>query len=917
MDAARPRHSAVGDRRSDRGREWEPSDDGGLSGEARGAGDRVGEPVVERGWSSRAKDQGWAYESAWGGEVGGEPRFGNAGWRDRGPGDVGWRDLGAGGAGRRDLDAGDEGWRGVGAGGEGWRGLGAGGAGSRGVGAGGAGWRDLGTGGAGWRDLGAGGAGWRDLGPGGMGWRGLRDRGVGFGAESGKRRLSGGRRRGLVVVAAVAGLVDLGLWALDRDGFGGLPAAYWLMGVLAVVVDARPYVVANRRASSVVLPSICFTFAIDLAWGFGAALAVQTLAVTVAGMRLRQPVRRVVHLAVQHAVALAAAAGVAGIFSLHIGAKPGWDDALLTVAAASAWILARYGLAAVVARLLSPPARRKRRRGVEVLATAALLLLGPVVLATAQVGLAFVPLVLLALHAVHRMVRSSGESERAERVDALTGLPNRRALAASLQERGQLALLLLDLDRFRTINDALGHTVGDRLLVEVARRLADVVPAHDLVVRLGGDEFAVLATRVDGAPGARRLAHHLVEALNRPFALDGVPIDMTASIGIALRDCGHDDRYDDNDDDDCDHGRLVDDRQDDDRQVGDRKNQGRGSDGRANGGRGSGGRRDGERRDGERRDGGRRDGGWRRGERDDEAMLREAEAAMYDAKQRGDQIAVYGPDAAHHSPDRLALLGDLRRALREGAPDDGIMLFYQPQIAIATGEVVGVEALLRWQHPERGMIGPEELIRVAEPTPAMRLLTERVLHDVTVQVARWRDAGRRLRASVNVSVRDLHSGDIAERIDELLRSYAVPADLLQLEITESALMADPHRVLKTITRLDRMGIAISLDDFGTGYSSLQHLRRLPLSEVKIDRSFVLGMASDRGDAAIVRSVIDLAEALGLRAVAEGVEDERTWRLLAAAGCHAAQGWFHARPMPAADLDDWLARYRPLRPVGMS
>jgi EAL domain-containing protein (putative c-di-GMP-specific phosphodiesterase class I) len=298
-------------------------------------------------------------------------------------------------------------------------------------------------------------------------------------------------------------------------------------------------------------------------------------------------------------------------------------------------------------------------------------------------------------------------------------------------------------------------------------------------------------------------------------------------------------------------------------------------------------------------------------------MLREAEAAMYDAKQRGDQIAVYGPDAAHHSPDRLALLGDLRRALRDGAPDDGITLFYQPQIAIATGEVVGVEALLRWRHPERGMIGPEELIRVAEPTPAMRLLTERVLHDVTVQVARWRDAGRRLRASVNVSVRDLHSGDIAERIDELLHSYAVPADLIQLEITESALMADPHRVLKTITRLDRMGIAISLDDFGTGYSSLQHLRRLPLSEVKIDRSFVLGMATDRGDAAIVRSVIDLAEALGLRAVAEGVEDERTWRLLAAAGCHAAQGWFHARPMPAADLDDWLTRYRPLRPVGMS
>ncbi|MEV4343359.1 EAL domain-containing protein [Actinoplanes sp. NPDC049596] len=610
------------------------------------------------------------------------------------------------------------------------------------------------------------------------------------------------------------------------------------MAGLAVMVDARPYVVAGRRASSVILPSICFTFAMVLAWGFGAALAVQVVAVAVAGVRMRQPVRRTVHLAVQHAVALGAAAGMAAVVSLRIGPRFDWEDALLTVAAATAWIAGRYGLAAIVGRFVAE--RPGRRRGVEVLATGALLLLGPVVLATAQVGLAFVPLVLLALHAVHRMVRSAGEFERAARVDALTGLPNRRALHASVQAQGRgkrLALLLLDLDRFRTVNDALGHSVGDRLLVEVARRLAAVVPAHDLVVRLGGDEFAVLATRVDGAPGARRIAHHLAEALNRPFTFDGMPVDVTASIGIALQ---------------------------------------------------------------------REPGG------DGAALLRQAETAMYDAKQRGDQVAVYGPDAAHHSPDRLTLLADLRHALREDAPDDGITLFYQPQIAIATGEVVGVEALLRWRHPARGLVGAEELIRVAEPTPVMRLLTERVLHEVIAQLAQWRDEGRPIRAAVNVSARDLHVMDIADRVEDLLREYAVPADLLQLEITESALMADPHRVLNTITRLDRMGIAISLDDFGTGYSSLQHLRRLPLAEVKIDRSFVLGMATDRGDAAIVRSVIDLAEALGLRAVAEGVEDERTWRLLAEAGCHAAQGWFHARPMPAAELGLWLSRYRPVR-----
>ncbi|AGZ45651.1 Signaling protein ykoW [Actinoplanes friuliensis DSM 7358] len=660
-------------------------------------------------------------------------------------------------------------------------------------------------------------------------------------------------RRGAVVAVGGALLVDLALWGVMPDVFAELPTGFWVMAVLALAVDARPYVVANRRASSVILPSICFTFGIALAWGFVPALAVQLAAMAVAGVRMRQSARRALHLALQHAVALAGAAAVAGVAGLHIGAEPRWDDALLTVAAAAAWILARYAIDAVIARWSSDGRKRRRvqRWGVELFATAALLLLGPVVLAAAQVGLALVPLVLLALHAVHRMVRSAGEYERASRVDALTGLPNRRALQTSVAERGvgrglhrperRLALLLLDLDRFRTVNDALGHTSGDRLLVEVARRLAAAVPAHDLVVRLGGDEFAVLATRVDGPAAARRLAAHLSEAFVRPFALDGLPIDVSASIGIALQ---------------CERGG------------------------------------------------------------DGASLLRQAESAMYDAKERGDQIALYARDAEHHTPD-LTLLADLRLAVQaEPANDpaaDGITLYYQPQIAIATGEVVGVEALLRWRHPVRGMVGPEKLLRVAEQTPVMRLLTSRVLREVIAQLAAWRAAGRPLRASVNVSVRDLHATDIADEIDELLHRYAVPADLLQLEITESALMADPHRVLHTITRLDRMGVAISLDDFGTGYSSLQHLRRLPLSEVKVDRSFVLGMATDRGDAAIVRSVIALADSLGLRVVAEGVEDERTWRLLASAGCHAAQGWFHARPMPAPDLAGWLIRYRPLRP----
>ncbi|MBQ1012858.1 EAL domain-containing protein, partial [Micromonospora sp. M51] len=214
-----------------------------------------------------------------------------------------------------------------------------------------------------------------------------------------------------------------------------------------------------------------------------------------------------------------------------------------------------------------------------------------------------------------------------------------------------------------------------------------------------------------------------------------------------------------------------------------------------------------------------------------------------------------------------------------------------------------------------GMVDPEELIRVAEQSAVMRLLTRRVVDDVVEQLAKWSAAGIGLRAALNVSVRDLHTGEIADQIADRLARYGVPAERLQVEITEGALMADPRRVLATISQLHRIGVAISLDDFGTGYSSLQHLRRLPLSEVKVDRSFVLGMADDADDAAIVRSMIELAGALGLRVVAEGVEDERTWRMLHTAGCDAAQGWFYARPMPAEELVTWLARYRPVRPTG--
>ncbi|MBO4208468.1 putative bifunctional diguanylate cyclase/phosphodiesterase [Micromonospora echinofusca] len=797
-------------------------------------------------------------------------------------------------------------------------------------------------------------------------------------------------------VAAVAAISVVGPLAALPDRLPDLPAAFWTMAALAAICDIRPFAGSGRRQSAPVFPSICFTFAIMLAWGPGPAIAVQVLTVAVSGWRLRHSPGRIGFTVAQYACAFAAADLVLRLAPggpFLVDGRPGWQDVAVMTGAAITWFVVRYGTASAAERLRhGGPWWPEFRQGLpfELFSTGSLLLLGPVLVAAAQVSAALIPLMLIPLVAVHRMMRLSTEQTQLAALDPLTGLPNRKALLREVAEQvrrhaalaakgapdAHLALLLIDLDRFKNVNDALGHAVGDRLLIEVSGRLTSVVRPGDLVARLGGDEFAIVAPRLGGTGDARCLADEVVAGLAEPVALDGLPLDVGGSIGVALYP--------------------------------------------------------------------------RHGE-DFETLMRHADVAMYEAKHRGDTVAVYAAESDHNSPERLSLLADLRRVLeqgqpavdvvtltgtapvpagggqrggsggrggqrggpggrsgnrrywsgwrrpatgpgvppdelisriiagadptgrgaahrrlttvggttvppareassdgptgRQGAPDGPpgreaapdraapsrpgrpvhaepgpagdvgeITMYYQPQVAVATGEVVGVEALLRWRHPVRGMVDPGELIRVAEQSAVMRLLTRRVVDDVLAQLARWDAAGITVRAALNVSVRDLHTGEIADRIAELLQRYGLPPDRLQLEITEGALMADPRRVLATISRLHQIGVAIALDDFGTGYSSMQHLRRLPLSEVKIDRSFVLGMAEDPDDAAIVRSMIELAGALGLRVVAEGVEDERTWRLLHAAGCEVAQGWFYARPMPAGELTAWLARYRPLRPA---
>jgi len=286
--------------------------------------------------------------------------------------------------------------------------------------------------------------------------------------------------------------------------------------------------------------------------------------------------------------------------------------------------------------------------------------------------------------------------------------------------------------------------------------------------------------------------------------------------------------------------------------------------------------------------------------------MRHADIAMYEAKQRGDTIVIYERQSDHNTPESLGLLSDFRQALETNNRQQSEMP-YQPQVTLDTAQVVGVEALLRWRHPRHGLISTQELLQVAENTSIMHLLTQRVIDDVVAQVAAWSAQGVTLRASFNVSSRDLYSGDIVTYLAGQLARHAVPPEQIQVEITESALMGDPTRALGTTARIAALGVAISLDDFGTGYSSLQHLRKLPLTELKIDRSFVSGMASNGDDAAIVASTVRMAQSLGLRTVAEGVETQYTSQLLANVGCMLAQGWLTARAMPGAEIPTWLAK----------
>jgi len=409
------------------------------------------------------------------------------------------------------------------------------------------------------------------------------------------------------------------------------------------------------------------------------------------------------------------------------------------------------------------------------------------------------------------------------RHDTLTGLPNRAMLSEQLrlaltpESGGSCAVLLLDLDRFKEVNDALGHHVGDELLRVVAARLRRAVPATATVARLGGDEFAVLLpARGDTADHADRVADHIDRVLAEPVVLADALVSTGASIGIAVATAGL----------------------------------------------------------------------------SESDMLRHADTAMYAAKACGYPVW-YSDELDQGRAERLAMLADLHTALER----DELELRFQPQLDLSTGSIATVEALVRWRHPRLGVLEPDAFIPLAESTGLIHPLTDVVLRKALRQCRDWSDAGLDITVAVNLSARSVDAG-LPEKIGAALADAGMPAQRLILEITESAVMNDPDRAVPILRRVAAIGVALSLDDFGTGYSSLSYLQRLPVQEVKIDRSFVSGLAgpaSSRASEALIRSIITISENLGLRTVAEGVEDAATLDTLRRLGCHLAQGYHIGRP----------------------
>ncbi|MFI9824126.1 putative bifunctional diguanylate cyclase/phosphodiesterase [Streptomyces sp. NPDC052013] len=645
------------------------------------------------------------------------------------------------------------------------------------------------------------------------------------------------------VVAAAGFVLGAGFLRAFTGGHALFPsgAVGWSLAVLTGIVVGHLVMLGRSRWWGGTGSGAALTLAVLLLYGWVPAGMVSLTVVVLVGIARRGRWRQgVLHGAVDLLGIGAGALVLAAFGSVPSVESPSTPDTWTLYTAPEVALVAAAYLAVTrtllwylhVPRAGLPTVARTAlvRQG---LVAIALLGIAPLICVVADARPVLLPLFaipLIALDSTLWIARARAEEQLR---DPLTGLPNRQWLQERIwtalddAERidARAALMLIDLDRFRSVNDTLGHLAGDRLLLQIADRLRMALPRGAEAARLGGDEFAVLLPVADSTTSATRVARSLVAALSSPLDLDGLTLVLEASAGVAVFP---------------DHAL------------------------------------------------------------DAEGLLRRADVAMYQAKRDRTGVEVYESKRDSNTPDRLGLLGDLRRALDAHE----VELHYQPKVRF-DGHVAGLEALVRWVHPERGRVPPDEFIAIAESSGLMPHLTEYVLETALGQVARWRAQGLFVPVAVNVSPRDVHTPGFAGSVAARLARHGVPAGALQLEITEHVLLEDPQRAADTLNALTGHGVKMSLDDFGTGYSSLVHLRKLPVSELKIDRSFVARLAVDAEDAEIVRCTVDLAHSLGLLVVAEGVEDDETWERLRDLGCDAVQGWLVAAAMPADETTAWL------------
>ena len=449
-------------------------------------------------------------------------------------------------------------------------------------------------------------------------------------------------------------------------------------------------------------------------------------------------------------------------------------------------------------------------------------------------GTATVLGILIGVVVIRNSNRQAGLLERQAMYDSLTHLPNRVLFADRLQqtirvrrrEKKPFALITMDLDRFKEINDSLGHHAGDEVLLHVGNCVRTCLRESDTVARMGGDEFAILLATANDLDGAVAATKKILRVLEEPADIAGQKIEIGASFGIVLYP---------------EHGEEP------------------------------------------------------------EGLMRAADAAMYAAKQAHGGYKVYSRDLGQGADDRQTLQGELRHAIAH----QELVLYFQPQIDFKSNRINGVEALVRWQHPKHGLLGPDKFIPLAEQTGMIKPLTYYVLRSALRHCEGWQRAGLDMSMSVNISAINIQDLEFPDQVAQILKEFSVPPGRLELEITETAVMSEPVRAVECIKKLSALGVLIAIDDFGTGYSSMSYLKELLVAKIKIDKSFVTDMAVNRNDAVIVRSTVELGHNLGLKVVAEGVETQAVWDKLSALGCDDAQGYYMSRPLSADAFAEWL------------